>query len=385
MRILLVNSHGTDLARGGAERYVHDLSNQLQLRGHDVEVLSAFPVADAAPTRIRTLHQVDWREAPTRRYRNHLGDWTAVAWPRFEAVLRNSSPDLLHTSNLPGISTGIWERARRLDIPVVHTLHDYHLLCPRTTLTRPDSTPCRPSPLLCGLRTRRLARWSRAVRVVIGVSEHVVRRHEGFFAPSTKHLVIRAPLLPMDDAAERPPRESLVTLGYLGSLSRAKGVHLLLDAAAEISRHGVLLRIAGDGPLREQVEAADLVRYEGHLGGGARESFLMSCDAGVVPSVWEEPGLTFVVSEWLAAGRPVLATARGGLAEAGARGGVMAVEPSATALADAVAQLRDQLRWQHLLASVPVVEGTADVERWVDEHEAVYAVALSGISHAPTP
>jgi hypothetical protein len=63
----------------------------------------------------------------------------------------------------------------------------------------------------------------------------------------------------------------------------------------------------------------------------------------------------------------------------------MAVEPSATALADAVAQLRDQLRWQHLLASVPVVEGTADVERWVDEHEAVYAVALSGISHAPTP
>jgi glycosyltransferase involved in cell wall biosynthesis len=210
----------------------------------------------------------------------------------------------------------------------------------------------------------------------------VLRRHDGFFAPSTKRTVIRAPLLRMDGASEHPPHESVVTLGYLGSLSRAKGVHLLLAAAAEITRHGVLLRIAGDGPLRSQVEAAEHVRYEGRLTGSARDSFLLSCDAGVVPSVWEEPGLTFVVSEWLAAGRPVVASARGGLAEAGPRGGVMAVEPSATALADAVAQLRDQDRWRRLRASVPAVEDTADIERWVDEHEAAYAAA-AGLARAP--
>ena len=58
---------------------------------------------------------------------------------------------VLNGPNLP------WQAARRQGIPVVHTLHDYWLLCPSTTLTRRDATPCRPSPFLCGARTRRMA------------------------------------------------------------------------------------------------------------------------------------------------------------------------------------------------------------------------------------
>ena len=58
-------------------------------------------------------------------------------------------PDVVHTHNLPGISTGIWETCRRLGRPVVHTLHDYQLLCPRTSLMRTNGEPC-PRGLLCG-------------------------------------------------------------------------------------------------------------------------------------------------------------------------------------------------------------------------------------------
>ena len=41
------------------------------------------------------------------------------------------APDVVHTHNLTGVSTAIWEVCRRLDLPVFHSLHDYYLLCPR--------------------------------------------------------------------------------------------------------------------------------------------------------------------------------------------------------------------------------------------------------------
>lgn len=378
MRILLINSAGADVTHGGAERYVRDLEAGLGRRGHEVELLSAFPVADHSAGRTHTLHRVDWRQSRQRRYRNHVGDWVAAAWPRFEEILLRLRPDLVHTSNLPGIGTGIWERARQLNIPVVHTLHDYHLLCPRTTLTRRDGEPCRPSPLLCGLRTHRLARWAPGVRVVIGVSEHVLRRHEHFFAQPTERLVVRAPLRPIAGAAARPPGEDLAAIGYLGVLTKSKGIDLLLEAAPHIAQMGVRLRVAGEGPLRGAVESAEHVSYEGRLGDAAREEFLLSCDAGVVPSTWEEPGLTYVLCEWLAAGRPVLATDRGGLAEAGALGGVMALEASASALIAGVSRVQQERVWRRLLQNVPTVQDATDLERWLDQHEHAYQAALSG-------
>src|SRR5205807_1521843 len=156
--------------------------------------------------------------------------------PALRRAIADARPDLVHTNNLPGISSAVWESARQAGVPIVHTLHDYHLLCPRTTLVRRDGAPCRPHPLLCGVRTSRLRRF------------------------------------------------------------------------------------AGDGPLRPELAAAAArgsLGYDGFLDGSRKLDFLAACDVGLVPSLWDEPsGPPYVVCEWLAAGRPVLATPRGGLAEA---------------------------------------------------------------------
>jgi glycosyltransferase involved in cell wall biosynthesis len=217
---------------------------------------------------------------------------------------------------------------------------------------------------------------------VIGVSDHVLLRHQSFFPTSTERRVILPPLAPVEGVTQRPRGTPLATLGYLGALTSSKGVGLLLEAAASIARMGVVLRIAGDGPLRTDVEASDHVRYEGRVEGRGLASFLSSCDAGVVPSLWEEPGLTYVVCEWLAAGRPVLATRRGGLAEAGAWGGVSFFEESAPGLARAVDRLRAGEEWQRVVGAVPLVEDLTDVERWIGEHLSAYHAALES-SHLP--
>jgi glycosyltransferase involved in cell wall biosynthesis len=383
VRVLLINGHGADLAYGGTERYVHDLRVGLEARGHSVTVLSAFPAVADSSTERRVLHDVDWRENRIRRYRNHAESWLAPAPEGFARLLREIGPEIVHTSNLLGIGTGIWERARRLGLPVVHTLHDYGLLCPRTSLLRRDGTPCRPSPVLCGLRTRRLARWTPGVATAIGVSAHVLRRHDDFFPTATVRRVIHAPLAPFagggdgDRQRGTAPGPALTTLGFIGTLSVEKGVLALLEAAPGLRAQGITVRVAGDGPLRGTVRANPHIEYVGRLLGPAQAEFLSSCDAGIVPSVWEEPGLTFVALEWLAAGRPVIESGRGGLAELETIGGVMRCSPTPAGVISAAAELSDPVRYAALVARLPPVDGTSDVDRWLDQHLEVYGQAVA--------
>lgn len=326
-------------------------------------------------------------EAIVRRCANHLDDWLAVPSRRLESILEDLAPEIVHTNNLPGLSSTIWEHARRLGAPVVHTLHDYHLLCPRTTLMRPGGKPCRP--LVCQIRGHRLARWSGAVAAVIGVSGHILERHRRQFQPATLRRVIRAPL-PRFAEPIPPPGERLTTIGYLGSLSKVKGVDTLLRAAPALSQNGLRIRLAGDGELRAAVAGCRSVEWAGRVPADQITRFLGSCDLGVVPSVWEEPGLSYSLVQWLAAGRPVLSTTRGGLGEALALGGVTGYEGrDGTALVGAVGDLRRPDRWaaavagaQHHAMAPETQDGAATAgatpEQWLDDHLAVYAEVRAG-------
>ncbi|MGG7377432.1 glycosyltransferase, partial [Escherichia coli] len=71
-----------------------------------------------------------------------LGDAVSRPTARVREAVAAARPDVVHTNNLPGVTTAIWEVSRQLGIPVVHTIHDYYLLCPRVTLQRRDGRPC---------------------------------------------------------------------------------------------------------------------------------------------------------------------------------------------------------------------------------------------------
>jgi glycosyltransferase involved in cell wall biosynthesis len=380
MRILLANAYGADRYHGGAERYVRELRDGLTGRGHAVAVLASFtPRADDSEVR-RTLHDSDWQTSTTRRRLNHVEDWVAALPRGADAILRELAPDLIHTNTLPGMSTGIWELARRQGIPVVHTIHDYHLLCPRTSLRRRDGTSCHPHPLLCGARSRRLARWRGGVDAVIGVSRHVLDRHEAFFDADQLHMIVRPPRTPVPGAEHASTPRQLTRLGYLGTLNADKGVAMLLDAAPELAQRGVSLRIAGGGPLEAEVRRASGVDYVGRLQGQDVGRFLAECDAGVVASQWEDPA-PFTPLEWLASGRPVIATRNGGLPELTELGGAYTFDGTRKGLLDTVAGLASLSSFAALVSTVPPTKGKTDLVRWLDEHEQIYAqVARSDLS-----
>jgi glycosyltransferase involved in cell wall biosynthesis len=108
----------------------------------------------------------------------------------------------------------------------------------------------------------------------------------------------------------------------VGRLCEAKGQLLLVEAAARLRAKGIKLDLvlAGDGPLRAQIESAierhglgDSVRITGWISSDAVRDEILASRALVLPSFAE--GLPVVIMEAMALRRPVLSTFVAGIPE----------------------------------------------------------------------
>jgi glycosyltransferase involved in cell wall biosynthesis len=143
---------------------------------------------------------------------------------------------------------------------------------------------------------------------------------------------------------------------FVGRLAEKKGVRYLLEAMPDVLRHspGCTLVIAGDGPLRGQLEAlanrlgiGDSVRFVGGVSHDELPAYYASADVFVGPSIVAQGGDTeafgVVFAEAMAAGRPIVATSVGGVADIVVQGrtGLLVEPESARAVAEAIKELLD--------------------------------------------
>ncbi|HET9435570.1 MAG TPA: glycosyltransferase family 4 protein [Candidatus Limnocylindrales bacterium] len=155
-------------------------------------------------------------------------------------------------------------------------------------------------------------------------------------------------------ARANPPPGGPLTIACVGTLHEVKGQTHLVEAAAELVRRGVDLRVrfVGDGPDR-----AELERLAAALGLGERVEFLGQraraevvallggADILVAPSVptaqGKREGLPVVLIEAMAAGVPVVASHLSGIPELVEDGvtGLTVTPGDSTALADAIGRL----------------------------------------------
>jgi len=179
--------------------------------------------------------------------------------------------------------------------------------------------------------------WGRTVYlqqqlVVGGVDRYIAVSHavaqqlrETFRVPAGKLQVVHnsIPLAPFEVAANESLRASLggatgrAIVLTVARLDEQKGHRYLLEAAALVPE--VTFVLSGDGPERGALEAqAKALGLENRVNflGYRRDvpALLASCDVFVLPSIYE--GFPLSVLEAMAAGRPVVATAVGGTAEA---------------------------------------------------------------------
>jgi glycosyltransferase involved in cell wall biosynthesis len=250
-------------------------------------------------------------------------------------LLRRERPDVLHLHNpYPLLSPWVIRTARAAGVPVVHTLHNFRQTCVNGLFHRADTgQECHAcAGRMVGLPAIRHAcyRGSRAQSAVMAATLALHRRtwplldrvlaltpamaaYAASIGVAPERIVIRPNCVPDPG----PPTGPGTGFLFVGRLSAEKGVGLLLDAW---DRHpeGSLgrLRLAGDGPLaplvRERAATRADITYLGRLDPADVATAMRAAAVVVVPSTWDEVCPTVAI-EALAHGRPVLATALGGL------------------------------------------------------------------------
>ncbi|HTM58203.1 MAG TPA: glycosyltransferase [Candidatus Udaeobacter sp.] len=367
MSVVLAES-GT--AVGGTERVVWELATRLPAARYDVRVwLSTAPAMDefAAALEERGIPVERIAEVDSR------WDWKGM-WNTFRRM-RRSSPQLLHLHH-------VWPASDRYVDFLAGAAGIPHLVVTEHIVGTSHSAAQR------ALKRRELLRADAVTAVCDAVADTLVR---DYGVDRSRLRVVRNGTDPPDEEEEWPVVRE-IRARYAATrvrpvwvcaarLEEQKGQDVLLEAAAEIVRRGLefTLLFAGVGSRRDELEARagtlGLVRRVEFLGQvDELGPLLRAADAVVLPSRWE--GLPLTLLEAMARGRPVIASAVGGVPEVveDRANGLLVPAGDAGALADALERVH---RFPDAAAALGeeaarLVEESYTWDRVTAQFEAVY-------------
>jgi glycosyltransferase involved in cell wall biosynthesis len=329
---------------GGAELIVGAFGDELEAAGFRVYNRGLKPRGNVDTDPGQPISNIYWPFDNARRGVAQRTLWHAIdtymlaARSSVEALVNELRPDVVITHNLRGWGFAPWFVAGQKDIPLAHVVHDYSLICNSSNLWRSGGVctgvcrPCRPRV------SQMRRRWPGGQMVVY--SHGVLDEHRRRGLPDFDSAVVVDPTaaaqISQSGRQHEPRTVRPSTLGYLGRISDAKGVGILLAA---IEGGDKRLIAAGEGERKYVDElksrAPGQVEWRGWM---HPAEFFDSIDVLVVPSVWLEP-FGLVVVEATRAGVPVLIADRPGLIEAAQVSGAR----FATFSANDVESLRDAL------------------------------------------
>jgi glycosyltransferase involved in cell wall biosynthesis len=311
MHVLLVNNIYPPIVAGGAELIVSYLAEGLVERGHRVTVVSTCgPEMEPYPTETRNGVEVVrffppnvyWSFARERnpgpnKWLWHARDaWNRRAGQMFGDILRKVRPDIVHTHVIDGLSASIWGEAGRQDLPVIHTAHDYHLICPRAFMLSGDWKLCTRPSAKCRLYRGWHLSTTRHVDLFTSPSRFLIAEHirAGMKLAATDVVSNGIPQPPEAETVKsRRPQDAMRRFLMLSRLTVDKGVDVVLDAAKRLPDGAdIEIVIAGKGPLEDRVKAAAerdrRITYLGFITGEQKIAALSSAGYLLLPSLWYE-------------------------------------------------------------------------------------------------
>jgi glycosyltransferase involved in cell wall biosynthesis len=318
--------------QGGAELYVHNIAEKMSAE-HDISVVTTTPfgikkfsVSDEQTEGKEAIYRFyplnlyspyDYALKPTFiKPLWHLIDvWNPHAYAFVREVLKRERPEIVHVHNFKGLSPAVFSAPNDLGIPVVHTVHDYDLICPKTTMLTRTNADCVTPHSLCRLYRRFAKRI--ALTAVIAPSDFVLKiiSNFGLFpnVPKTK--------LPLGIGECEPVAKvsnGTFDILYVGRLGIHKGVHCLIEAVKRLDLRNARLHIVGQGEAQAFLERAargdERIVIYGFLAPEKLRELYGTADVAVVPSIYNEP-FGLVIPEYYQHGIPVLGSRAGALPE----------------------------------------------------------------------
>lgn len=344
MKILMVDKYF--FIKGGAERYYFELKGILERHGHQV-----IPFSMQHPDNFATewadyfVSNIEFNghgrlqklaQAPKIISRVLYSPEAKAAITR---VIERVKPDVAHLHMIDHqLSPSILHALQRYDIPVLQTCHQYKLVCPSyRLLVMRENRICEKcvAGSFYHAVLERCHKDSVAASALVACESYLHRWMKVYDLIQLFHVPSRflgEKFRESGVAAERiwhqfytiDLRQYPFSEGfddyfvYYGRLSEEKGILTLLQAMLQVRQSKLL--IIGDGPQRAELEkfaaAQQLsnVVFTGAKSGKELTQLVSRAKFVVVPSEWYDNS-PLVIYESFSMGRPVLATALGGMPE----------------------------------------------------------------------
>ena len=445
MKIMLTVHQFLPEYGAGTEVLTFETAKSLQQLGHEVCVFTGFPAREVLSDEKR-FDSYFYQDLQVYRFHHDcvpMGGQTDLTEAeyrnlffalRFRNLLESTEPDIVHFFHLGKLSGSAVEVCHQLGIPMALTPTDFWFVCPTYQLRMPDGSMCR-GPKWNAANC--LRHWADAHKLkdvkseidklpdcLLGLKIQMGMFGDKWFGPhskslATRHVYLReqlnridrvlVPTRLMEDILtsnglkpenivfapyginltyfQPRPRRCQVALrvGFIGTLSEHKGVHLLVEAVKSLQPALPLeLKIWGkqeEDPgyfahLSELASEDRRIQFCGTFPNSAIGEIFSSLDVLVVPSIWYE-NTPLVIYSAQAAGCPVIASNLGGMAEIIHNGdnGLLFGLRNVAELAHALQRLCDDRSLLERLAKRAITPRS--IQDYVRQVEAVYEDILA--------
>jgi glycosyltransferase involved in cell wall biosynthesis len=337
--------HSFYYLRGGAEKYLFDLTELLEKHGHEVIPFAmAHEMNYPSPYSQYFVSNIDYPgllksktdlktkfKVVERLLYSHESKKNVIQ------LIRDTQPDIAHIHGIGHeMSLSVLDGIESFHIPMVMTLHDYGLLCPNTNFTS-DGEICErckggrfynvllhrckrksySASFLAGLTAYNDSirkTYERNIDICIAPGKFLMQKVVEF---GFKNEIVQIPnFVDLDRFA--PNSNTSDYYVYAGRLVYSKGLRTLIRSSKMIKT--ARLYIAGDGELKGELEnfisdnRLDHVTLLGHIHPHDLIPLIAGAAFTVVPSEWYE-NYPLSIIESFACGKPVIASNLGAMPE----------------------------------------------------------------------
>lgn len=393
---IVAHSHPS-ITKGGAEIAAYALYQGLRELGVDAIFIGVCPASEQ--NRLLLDSEREHAVIVEDRHYDHFYQLSAAGvWQQLRAILIRCCVRLVNFHHFLGVGVNsLRGLAAETDIPFVVTLHEFLAICGHhgQMVTRPARRLCpMATPTACascfpehtrqqfGARRDLIQGALSQASAFVSPSHFLAERMVQWGLRREKFVVIENGLRhvpPREDTGRASHDAKLWTFGYFGQITPFKGLDVLLDAIellAGLPDIGRRLRIRVHGNLMGQTpefierftqvfaRTSSFTAYAGPYDNRDVPDLMRACDYVLVPSTWWENS-PVVIQEAYAAGRPVICTGIGGMAEKvpNRRSGLHFRLNDPTDLARVIGEAADAVLYQALFSGLPEVADQATMAR----------------------